>query len=203
MGIVAAIDRFNQARPWSHNNHYHRWILRRLPARFGTALDVGCGSGDLVRLLATRAGSVVGVDKNAEIIGHAPELPNARYVTGDALSMPDARYDVITAVASLHHMPLEQALTTFRRWLAPGGTLVVVGLSTRTLADYLLMPVTTPANMLVSLYHGKGSRPVAMSAPVRDPTHTLAEIRAMARQHLPGARIRRRLFFRYSLVFRA
>lgn len=203
MGIVAAIDRFNQARPWSHNNHYHRWILRRLPSSFGSALDVGCGSGDLIRLLAARAGSVVGVDLDADIIGHAPELPNARYVTGDALALPDARYDVITAVASLHHLPLEQALATFRRWLSPGGTLVVIGLTRRTFADYLWMPIATPANTLVSLRHGKGPRPVAMGAPVRDPDMTLRELRAHVARHLPGARIRRRLFFRYSLVYRA
>jgi hypothetical protein len=35
--------------------------------------------------------------------------------------------------------------------------------------------------------------------PVRDPANTLAEIRAAARVFLPGATIRRRLFFRYTL----
>lgn len=203
MGIVAAIDRFNQARPWSHNSHYYPWILRQLPARFGAALDVGCGSGDLAGLLAARADSVVGVDVDADIISHATARPNVHHVTGDALALPDARYDVITAVASLHHMPLDEALSTFRRWLSPGGTLVVIGLTTRTPADYLLMPIATPANMLVSLRHGKGPRPVAMAAPVRAPNMTLRQLRAHVRRHLPGARIRRRLFFRYSLVYRA
>ena len=35
--------------------------------------------------------------------------------------------------------------------------------------------------------------------PVRDPATTLAEITAAARAHLPGATLRRRLFFRYTL----
>jgi len=50
--LVAACDRFNQARPWSHNNHYHRWMLRQLPRTIDKALDVGCGAGDLARRLA-------------------------------------------------------------------------------------------------------------------------------------------------------
>jgi hypothetical protein len=35
--------------------------------------------------------------------------------------------------------------------------------------------------------------------PVRDPATTLAEISAAARTCLPGATLRRRLFFRYTL----
>ncbi|WP_239094534.1 hypothetical protein [Planotetraspora silvatica] len=53
--ILQALDRFHAAHPWDHNAHYHRWILRQLPRSFDSALDVGCGSGDLARLLASRA----------------------------------------------------------------------------------------------------------------------------------------------------
>ncbi|HEX9338198.1 MAG TPA: class I SAM-dependent methyltransferase, partial [Pseudonocardiaceae bacterium] len=148
MGIVAAINRFNQARPWSHNNFYHRWILRQLPRSVSSALDVGCGSGDLVALLAARSASVLGVDR-AAVIENARPLPNVRYVHADVFDLPEDRYDVITCVAALHHLPLEQALATFRRWLAPGGTLVVIGLAAPTVADYLMMLVATPANMLI------------------------------------------------------
>jgi hypothetical protein len=42
-----------------------------------------------------------------------------------------------------------------------------------------------------------------MSAPTAEPQLTLAEIRQVAAQVLPGARIRRRLFWRYSLAYRA
>lgn len=35
------LRRINDRRPWSHNDHFHGWILRRLPARRRRALDVG------------------------------------------------------------------------------------------------------------------------------------------------------------------
>jgi 2-polyprenyl-3-methyl-5-hydroxy-6-metoxy-1,4-benzoquinol methylase len=201
--MLDRVHRFNQARPWSHNNHYHRFLLRQLPPSIESALDVGCGSGDLVRRLAARSRSVVGVDRDATIIAQAPRLPNVRYVTGDVLTLPGARYQVITSIASLHHLPLAEALATFRRWLSPGGTLVIIGLyAPKTLTDRLLEAIAAPANLLVSAAHGKSKPTIAMSAPTRAPATTLAEIREQARQHLPGARIRRHLFWRYSLVFR-
>jgi hypothetical protein len=42
-----------------------------------------------------------------------------------------------------------------------------------------------------------------MTAPTTAPQETLAAIRAAAAQELPGARIRRRLFWRYSLLYDA
>lgn len=60
--ILRGLDRFHAAHPWDHNAHYHRWILRQLPRRFNSALDVGSGSGDLAKLLASRAEAVHGID---------------------------------------------------------------------------------------------------------------------------------------------
>ncbi|MEU8971808.1 hypothetical protein AB0D11_21485 [Streptomyces monashensis] len=42
-----------------------------------------------------------------------------------------------------------------------------------------------------------------MTAPVRDPEMTFGAIVREARRVLPGARLRRRLFWRYALVWRA
>ncbi|HEX4700521.1 MAG TPA: class I SAM-dependent methyltransferase [Pseudonocardiaceae bacterium] len=201
--LVAACDWFNQARPWNHNHHYHRWLMRQLPRRFDAALDVGCGSGVLARLLAGRADTVLGVDRDEAIIAQARPAANVRYIVADALTLPDDHYQVITCVAALHHLPLEPALTRFRDWLAPGGTLVVIGLTQpATIGDHLLAAAAVPANLLVSLAHGKATAPVAMSAPVKTPTTTLPALRAQARGILPGARVRRRLFWRYTLVYR-
>src|SRR4051812_18038869 len=80
--VLRALERFNSTYPWDHNAHYHRWILRQLPRRFRCALDVGCGSGDLARLMAERADAVKAVDSDPVITAQAQELtPSALPVT--------------------------------------------------------------------------------------------------------------------------
>ncbi|WP_436994559.1 class I SAM-dependent methyltransferase [Streptomyces sp. enrichment culture] len=209
--LKGGLRRFNEAYPWDHNAHYHRWILRQLPRRFGSAADVGCGTGDLARLLARRAGRVVGLDADPEIAARARALtPGGTAVTfrtGDALAgLPDGPYDVITCVATLHHLPLAEALACFRRHLAPGGTLVVVGLyRARTPADHLLGAVAVPLNAAAGWLRNRGRpapRPVAMTARTRPADMEFGDIAREARRVLPGARPRRRLFWRYTLVWR-
>lgn len=208
--VVRALEQFHATHPWDHNAHYHRWILRRLPRRFDSALDVGSGSGDLARLLASRAGAVHGIDVDPAILARARELtaPTApvTFSVGDALKeVPPGPYDVITCVATIHHMPFSDALTHFRQHLAPGGTLVVVGLSRpQSRSDQLIDAVAIPSNVAMAWIKNKGRkapRPASMTAPTRPATMTFADIVRDARQALPGARLRRRLFWRYTLVW--
>jgi hypothetical protein len=44
---------------------------------------------------------------------------------------------------------------------------------------------------------------MSVTAPTAPATHTLAEIRRVAAREVPDSTIRRHLFWRYSLVFRA
>ncbi|WP_406125138.1 class I SAM-dependent methyltransferase [Streptomyces sp. NBC_00989] len=211
--LLRALEAFNSAHPWSHNAHYHPWLLRQLPRRFGRALDVGCGSGDLVRLLAVRStGGVEGIDSDPHIIACARELTPPGVPAGFAVvdaraGIPAGPYDVITCVAALHHLPFAETLTRFRDQLAPGGTLVVVGCAREEGAvDSLLGVVSVALNLVVGWVKNRGrravSRPVAMTAVTRPPEMTFMEIRREACRILPGARLRRRLFWRYTLVWR-
>ncbi|GHC90254.1 class I SAM-dependent methyltransferase [Streptomyces flavofungini] len=208
--VIRALDRFHAVYPWDHNAHYHRWILRQLPGRFGEALDVGSGSGDLARLLAARARSVQALDVDPTIVTRARELtaPTApiTFTVGDALTdIPPGLYDVITCVAAVHHVPFSDALARFREHLAPGGTLVVVGVSrAQSPGDHLLGAAAIPMNAAMAWIKNKGrkaSRPVSMTAPTRPAVMSFSEIVGEARQVLPGARLRRRLFWRYTLVW--
>ncbi|MGW5937839.1 class I SAM-dependent methyltransferase [Streptomyces celluloflavus] len=207
---LRALDQFNAAHPWDHNAHYHPWILRQLPERFDSALDVGSGSGDLARLLAGRAGTVHGIDSDPEITTQAQELTSqgtpATFTAADALTgIPADSYDVITCVAAIHHLPFTAALTVFRRHLAPGGTLVILGLSRPTTpGDYLLGAVASPLNALTGWLKNRGrtaSRPVAMTASTRPADMSFPDIVREAQAVLPDARLRRRLFWRYTLVW--
>jgi SAM-dependent methyltransferase len=208
--VVRALERFNATYPWDHNAHYHRWILRQLPRRFNHALDIGSGSGDLARLLAGRAAAVKAVDSDPVITAQAQELTPAAlpvtFTVADAVAeLPAGSYDVITCVATIHHLPFAQALACFRRHLAPGGTLVVVGLSrAQTPVDHLLGVVAIPANAAMGWLKNRGRpspRPVSMTAPTRSVDMTFDDIAHEARNVLPGARLRRRLFWRYTLVW--
>ncbi|MFJ9623790.1 class I SAM-dependent methyltransferase [Streptomyces sp. NPDC101181] len=208
--VLRTLERFNAAYPWDHNAHYHRWILRQLPRRFDRALDVGAGSGDLARRLAGRADAVQAVDSDPVITAQAQKLtPSGLPVTftvADAIAeLPAGPYDVITCVATIHHLPFTQALTRFRRHLAPGGTLVIVGLSrAQTPVDHLLGAIAIPANAAMGWLKNKGrpsQRPVSMTAPTRSADMTFDDIAREARDILPGARLRRRLFWRYTLVW--
>lgn len=208
--IFRALEKFHASHPWDHNAHYHRRILRQLPRRFNSALDVGSGSGDLARLLASRAGAVHGIDVDPTIVARARELtaPAApvTFTVGDALNdIPPGPYDVITCVATIHHLPFSDALTRFRQHLAPGGTLVVIGLyRPHSRSDYLIDAVAIPSNVAMAWIKNKGRkspRPTSMTAPTRPATMTFADIVRDARHSLPGARLRRRLFWRYTLVW--
>ncbi|MFE9727423.1 class I SAM-dependent methyltransferase [Streptomyces sp. NPDC005794] len=208
--ILRALEQFHATHPWDHNAHYHRWILRQLPRRLNSALDVGSGSGDLARLLAPRAGAVHGIDVDRTIVDRARELtaPAApvTFTVGDALNeIPPGPYDAITCVATIHHMRFSDALTHFRQHLAPGGTLVVVGVSRpQSLTDYLIDAAAIPSNVAMAWIKNKGRkapRPASMTAPTRPASMAFADIVRDARQALPGVRLRRRLFWRYTLVW--
>ncbi|MFE9450571.1 class I SAM-dependent methyltransferase [Streptomyces sp. NPDC006739] len=223
--LIRAMNRFNAAHPWDHNAHYHGWLIRQLPRRpLGRALDVGCGSGDLVRLLASRPGAVEvhGIDSDARIIEQAERAEQAEeagpggrtvYSVADAPHrLPAGPHDLITCLAVLHHLPFADSLTRFREELAPGGTLVVVGCAREDAPlDQLLSHLSLPLNLLVGWAKNRGradtapgqTRPVSMTAATRAPEMTFAQIAAGARRILPGARLRRRLFWRYTLVWRA
>ncbi|WP_129308398.1 class I SAM-dependent methyltransferase [Streptomyces sp. L2] len=210
--LLNALSRFNADHPWDHNAHYHPWLLRQLPRRFGPALDVGCGGGDLVRALAGRAEEVHGIDADAEILGRARELTSdsapVTYTPADAgRGLPVGPYDVITCVAVLHHLPFAGTLARFREELAPGGTVVVVGCArAESPLDHVLGLVAIPLNAATGWLKNRGragARPVSMTARVREPGMGFAEIAAEARRVLPGVRLRRRLFWRYTLVWRA
>jgi SAM-dependent methyltransferase len=153
---------------------------------------------------------VHGIDADPTIVDRARDLTDpaapVTFTVGDALKeVPPGPHDVITCVATIHHMPFGDALTCFRRHLAHGGTLVVVGVYRRqSWSDHLIDAVAVAANVAMAWIKNRGRkapRPVSMTAPVRPATMTFADIVRDAHQALPGARLHRRLFWRYTLVW--
>ncbi len=209
------LGRVNARHPWNHNEHFHGWILRNLPARRQAAVDVGCGRGVLAGKLAPHFSRVTGIDADegmsAAATARLADQPNARIMRcrfdAFAQTADDGEADLITMVAVLHHLDLGETLPQISRLLAPGGRLLVVGLAKMdTLTDLMADLVSVVANPIVGLIkHPHSALPADEAAasqpvmPVRDPSMTLAEIAAAASTVLPGAAIRHRLFFRYTL----
>ncbi|ADI08369.1 methyltransferase family protein [Streptomyces bingchenggensis BCW-1] len=90
--------------------------------------------------------------------------PWYRQVDVREAQLPEARYDFISCIASLHHMPFDSVLT-LRKALAP--------------APSVQIPMVWP------------------------PPLTYAETRRESARLLPGSTLRRLLFWRYLLVYRA
>ncbi|MBT2267479.1 class I SAM-dependent methyltransferase [Rhodococcus erythropolis] len=213
MGVIARLDGFNRRHPWSHNDHYGRWILRNLRGvRSGRALDVGCGTGNLIELLRRRFDVVVGVEPDpatsaavsARFVHDENVIIEARRIEDFA---SEAKYDAITVVAALHHLPLDESMKRLRGLLEPGGRLVVVGCYRSTTAtEELLSVLATVCNPVVGVVKHRrvASEPLkAMTAPTADPRESMADVRRAAASCLPGSRIRRRLFWRYTLIYDA
>src|SRR5260221_11655761 len=97
---------------WDHNNHYHDFLLKQLPARLANALDIGCGMGEFARMVAPRSDHVVAVDLSPQMIRRAKAesaaFSNIAYQVGDIMQMdlPAAHFACIASIATLHHLPL-------------------------------------------------------------------------------------------------
>ena len=180
-------------------------IISRVPAGCGSALDVGCGLGALSRRLRTIVPAVTGIDKDQRSIQIAAAHPDAgdiEYLHADFMTWPlvPASFDLITAMASLHHMDAAVALERMRELLRPGGVLAIVGLARgSTPADVAL---SVPAALISArLHRNAGSRRTTANgyaAPICWPPPV--SYRQM-RQVLRGTRYRCHLYWRYSLTW--
>ncbi|MCV7064583.1 class I SAM-dependent methyltransferase [Mycolicibacterium farcinogenes] len=206
--VAEGLHQFNSRHPWSHNDHFHRWILANLPDRRGTAIDVGCGQGALVAQLGTRFARAHGTDRDAgmraEAARRCAHLPNVT-IDDSQLADLDGPADLITMVAVLHHLDVEQALIDVKRLPAPGGRFLVVGLAApASICDTawdVASAVTNPLIGLIKHPRPAPGGPVPPPFPVRDPQLSFDELRAMVDSILPGAEMRRRLAFRHTIAW--
>lgn len=159
-----------------------------------------------MRRLAEVSTSVVGIDPDPTSIGAARQEPcdTMHLIQADFLrhDFGEARFDFISAVASLHHMPFAEALRKMASLLCPAGVISVVGLyRSTTVFDQLIDLAAVPVNAELAWSRSSAN----MTAPAIEPTMTLASVRAIvtiAAEILPGCTTRRLLLWRYLLTWR-
>lgn len=214
MWLLGKLSQFSEAHPWSHNEAYSPWILwqAHLARRLGgnRVLDVGCGTGLLLKRLARIMPEVVGIEPDARTAARAritvTEVDNATVVDAsfDPAVFDQESFDLMTFVAVLHYLPLGQTLETARRLLKPGGRLIVVGLAREVSTDLAWSVISMLLNPLVGLIrHPRRASevPASMTAPTAEATETFDQIAKAAREALPGVKLRRGLFWRYTAVW--
>lgn len=91
-------------RPWNHNIHYYSLVLGSAGPACRRARDVGW------RRLAQHCQEVVAIDMDPDAISQAraggDQEGRIKFIEGDVMTypFPDDNFDLISAVATLHHL---------------------------------------------------------------------------------------------------
>lgn len=192
-----------------------RWVLGQVPRQRERAVDIGCGVGDVARLLARDFEAVDAIDLSAGMIAEArrrtAETSSVTFAVADMfdwLAQRPERYDFIVTIATLHHVDFVSALRAMRAALRPGGRLAVVDLYDRSGARHIvtnaLAAAWNAAQTAALIARGRWSWQLhrAFREHGRNETYLpLAGVRRTAQEALPGATIRGTLLWRYTLTW--
>ena len=114
-------------------------ILNHMPS-CSTAVDLGCGTGELLIHMTSAASHIIGVDSSAKMIDQArqrfintPISPDLRLGELEHLPLSDSEADCAVISMVLHHMsnPVA-AMLEINRILKPGGALIIADFEKHT-----------------------------------------------------------------------
>lgn len=199
---------------WNHNSCYFPYLLQHVPVGVGTCLDIGCGKGELSALLSKRAKKVIAVDLADKMIEYARSnnaSDNIEYICGNILDMNYATssFDIIISTATAHHLPYDWLLEFAKDKLRPSGKLILLDLAkANSIADHIVWGFAALPNVIMNLIkNGSLHKDDPHTTAVwrkhgeHDSYMTIHEIRPLIAQHIPGAIVHRKLFWRYSLIW--
>lgn len=113
-----------------HVLEYLQQNLRYSPAALGA--DIGCGTGQLTKILAEYFDLVYAVEPNDSMMQecqiHLHDYKNILYVRRDAEStgIDDKKLNYITAAQAFHLFHNTETLQEFKRILKPDGRLIII-----------------------------------------------------------------------------
>jgi len=208
---------------WTHNNHYHKFLLRQVPRPCLSALEIGCGTGAFSRRLAKKAQHTLAIDLSAEMIrvarSRTKHVRNLEYLCADVMScdLSGKSFDCIATIATLHHLAIKEAILKLKSMLRPGGVFILLDLfeperdltklaGWRDAASNLLAMGVSGSLRLI--HNGRLQPPREVRAAWEahgktDRYPSMKEVRELCPEILPGAEIRKHLLWRYSIVWRS
>jgi ubiquinone/menaquinone biosynthesis C-methylase UbiE len=192
--------------PWNINIHYDALLESKVPRAARRVLDVGCGDGFLAARLTLRVPDVTALDVDGPVLQRAQvrfAAAPVRWLQGDVMTadLPRAGFDVVVSNAALHHIDdTRAALERLAGLVSPRGTLAVVTFVKPSLRNGLWHVLSWVACGVANRIKGKWEH----TAPIKwPPVATLQELRDDARTMLPGAEVRRLLYGRALISWRA
>lgn len=186
-------------------------FARRLAERSQNVLALDL-SPEMIRIARERSG----------------EFPNIEFEVADVgdRTLPEESVDCVASIATLHHLPFCEVLLKMKAALRPGGVLLVLDLfepikwhghpardshAIRSVSegflDTFLNAVAIPVSVSLRLIHQGRLLPRreerdAWSAHERHDIYpTMSQVRELCAEVLPGAKIRKHLLWRYSIVW--
>lgn len=199
---------------WNHNKHYHKFIERNLPVNCKRLLEIGCGKGDLCRQLSPKVEDIVGIDIAENMIEIANERTQQnkgivfRKVNYLDKELEEDYYDCIVSVATLHHIDFEQFAAKVKKELKPGGRLLIVDLYQEetiyeTFLDFVASPVSKFYKRLYNseIKSSKQADQIWQEHGESDEYLTIAALKKLVKKHFPEGKLRRRLLWRYTLLW--
>jgi len=140
--------RWDAMRNECFGSSFHLEAITALLPREWKVIDVGCGTGYLLPLLAERFAEVIAVDPVDEMLDVCRQRvsdqrsDHVSFRKGSATRLPieDGSVDLCIASLVLHHEPLPQeAMKEFHRVLRPGGQVLIIEQKTHTLTEFHAM----------------------------------------------------------------
>ena len=129
--IAERYDLVNRIMTFGLDQRWRRQLVDALALAPGdVAVDLACGTGDLMEMLTARGARVIGVDFSGEMLqANARRQPQALLVQADGAALPlsDASTSAITCGFALRNFAnLEAVLAECARVLVPGGHLALI-----------------------------------------------------------------------------
>jgi SAM-dependent methyltransferase len=123
-------------------------------------------------------------------------------------NFPRSHFDFVCSIATLHHLEQRELFAKMRDALKPRGVLVVLDLvNSNGLIERMLDVVALGVSGGLRLIHNGRLNPPAEVRKAweqhgkHDHYSTASQIRALADEILPGSSVKRRLLWRYMLVY--